>query len=113
VWQFEDPADFYRAIDFLLVPSRLEGGPVPFMEALACGTMSVAPAIGVIPQFPHVPYPVGDVAALKSVLLDLARRHMSQRRFASRAMRGLDWTGWASAHEKLFRRLLAQSRQPT
>jgi hypothetical protein len=113
VWQFEDPADFYRAIDFLLVPSRLEGGPVPFMEALACGTMSVAPAIGVIPQFPHVPYPVGDAAALKAVLLDLARRHVSQRLFASQAMRGLDWAGWASAHEKLFRRLLAQSRQPS
>jgi hypothetical protein len=38
---------------------------------------------------------------------------VSQRRFASQAMRGLDWTGWASKHEKLFRRLLAQSRQPT
>lgn len=111
VWQFDDPADFYRAIDFLLVPSRIEGGPVPFMEALACGTMSVAPAIGVIPQFPHVPYPVGDTRALKAVLLDLARRHVSQRRFATQAMRGLDWTGWASTHEKLFRRLLAQSRQ--
>jgi len=113
VWQFEDPADFYRAIDFLLVPSRIEGGPVPFMEALACGTMSVAPAIGVIPQFPHVPYPVGNAAALKSVLLDLARRHVSQRQFASQAMRGLDWTGWACEHEKLFRRLVAQSRQPS
>jgi hypothetical protein len=113
VWQFEDPADFYRAIDFLLVPSRLEGGPVPFMEALACGTMSVAPPIGVIPQFPYVPYPVGDVVALRSVLLDLARRHLSQRRFASQAMRGLDWTGWASEHEKLFRRLLVQPRQPS
>ncbi len=111
VWQFDDPADFYRAIDFLLVPSRLEGGPVPFMEALACGAMSVAPAIGVIPQFPHVPYPVGDAAALKTVLLDLARRHVSQRRFASQAMRGLDWTGWASEHEKLFRRLLAAPQQ--
>ena len=106
VWHFEDPADFYRAIDYLLVPSRLEGGPVPFMEALACGIMAVAPEIGVIPQFPHVSYPVGDVAALKRVLRDLAGRHLSQREFLTGKMRGLDWTGWATAHEKLFRRLL-------
>ena len=52
VWKFDDQADFYRAIDYLLVPSRIEGGPVPFMEALACGTMAIAPEIGVVPQFP-------------------------------------------------------------
>lgn len=106
VWDFDDPADFYRAIDYLLVPSRIEGGPVPFMEALACGTMSIAPAIGVIPQFPHISYPVGDVMSLKRVLLDLSTQHMLQRKFLSSHMRGLNWSGWAVQHETLFRKLL-------
>lgn len=110
VWSFDDPADFYRAIDYLLVPSRVEGGPVPFMEALACGTMSIAPEIGVVPQFPHVSYPVGDVVSLKRVLLELADRHLLQRRFLSSKMRGIDWTGWAVAHEKLFKHLLGKKK---
>ncbi|KXF76573.1 hypothetical protein ATN84_10965 [Paramesorhizobium deserti] len=105
VWNLES-ADFYRAVNYLLVPSRLEGGPVPFMEALACGTMSIAPEIGVIPQFPHVSYPVGDVTALKKVLIELADQHVLQRHFLSSRMRGLNWSGWAIEHEKLFRELL-------
>ena len=108
VWAFPDQEDFYRAIDYLLIPSRLEGGPVPFMEALACGTMAVAPAIGVIPQFPHVPFPVGDLEGLKNVLLELADQHLMQRSFLTSQMRGIDWNGWAVAHEKLFRGLLAK-----
>lgn len=107
VWRFDNPADFYRAIDYLLVPSRLEGGPVPFMEALACGTMSIAPEIGVVPQFPHISYPAGDADSLKAKLLSLAEQHISQRRPLSDEMRGIDWSGWAVEHEKLFRRLLS------
>jgi len=108
VWRFEDPADFYRSIDYLLVPSRVEGGPVPFMEALACGTMAIAPEIGVVPQFPHISYPIGDVTTLTRLLLELADHHLLQRDFLSSRMKAIDWSGWSVAHEKLFRRLLWQ-----
>ncbi|MFM6454654.1 MAG: glycoside hydrolase family 99-like domain-containing protein [Planktothrix sp.] len=107
VWQFDDRADFYRAIDYLLVPSRLEGGPVPFMEALACGTMSIAPEIGVIPQFSHISYPVGDINALKKLLNKLADQHFSEKHKLSSEMRGINWGAWAAEHEKLFRALIA------
>jgi len=106
VWQFADKADFYRAIDYLLVPSRLEGGPVPFMEALACGTMAIAPEIGVIPEFPHISYPIGDTESLKSILAELAQEHRRQRKFLTGKMKGLDWEGWAMRHDRLFRSLL-------
>ena len=111
VWSFDDTADFYRAIDYLLIPSRLEGGPVPFMEALACGTLSIAPPIGVVPQFPHVPYPVGDIAQLKAVLLQLAEQHRRQRAWLAQHLNGIDWQGWAVQHEKLFRRLLCRGKE--
>jgi len=110
VWHFEDMADFYRAVDYLLVPSRIEGGPVPFMEALACGTLSVAPEIGVIPQFPHISYPVGDTKALKKTLLDLADQHLLQRKFLTSRMKGLDWHHWAFEHELVFRKLSGRER---
>lgn len=108
VWKFDDPADFYRSIDYLLVPSRIEGGPVPFMEALACGTMAIAPEIGVIPQFPHISYPVGDVSALKATLSELADEHIAQRAFLTSKMRQHNWEGWAFDHERLFRNLLSK-----
>jgi glycosyltransferase involved in cell wall biosynthesis len=107
VWQFDDRADFYRAIDYLLVPSRLEGGPVPFMEALACGTMSIAPEIGVIPQFSHISYPAGDINALKKLIKKIADQHFSQKYKLSSEMHGINWSGWAVEHEKLFRKLIA------
>ncbi|KXG87405.1 glycosyltransferase [Agrobacterium bohemicum] len=106
VWSFAHIADFYRAIDFLLVPSRLEGGPVPFMEALACGTMAIAPEVGVVPEFPHVSYPTGDVQTLRETLLQLASEHIRQRSFLTAKMQGLDWEGWAMNHDKLFRALV-------
>jgi glycosyltransferase involved in cell wall biosynthesis len=108
VWQFDDQADFYRAIDYLLVPSRLEGGPVPFMEALACGTMSIAPEIGVIPQFSHISYPVGDINSLKKLIHKLADQHFSEKHKLSSEMRGINWGTWAVEHEKLFRALIAR-----
>ena len=100
-----DLPDFYRMIDFLLVPSRLEGGPVPFMEALACGTISIAPEIGVIPQFSHITYPVGDTIYLEKIISDLADNHLANLAPISSEMTGLDWHNWSLEHQKLFLQL--------
>ncbi|MCP5085029.1 MAG: glycosyltransferase [Alphaproteobacteria bacterium] len=112
VWDFDDMADFYRSIDYLLVPSRLEGGPVPFMEALACGTLAIAPPVGVVPQFPHVGYPAGDHQALRDTILRLADEHLSYREHLSSRMFGLDWYGWAAEHDKVFRGLMYKIHGP-
>ena len=49
--QTKTTQEFYSSIDFLLITSLLEGGPVPFMEALAMGKLSIAPSIGVIMRY--------------------------------------------------------------
>ena len=101
-----DHSDFYRLIDFLLVTSRIEGGPVPFMEALACGTMAIAPSIGVIPEFSHIPYETGSLESLKETIHRLiAEMHQTRGQVASPMYRQ-NWEGWSVRHEKLFRRLL-------
>lgn len=105
----EDTADFYRAIDFLLITSRIEGGPVPFMEALACGTLSIAPGIGVVPEFPHIPYEVGSFESLKTVVLETSKNFLQTRMQLSSAICDQDWAGWSVKHEKLFRRLMIGS----
>ncbi len=76
------------------------------MEALACGTLSIARPIGIVLQFPHVSYPVGDIARLKAILLQLAEQHRRQRACFAKHLKGIDWHGWAVKHEQLFRRLM-------
>ncbi|SHK39555.1 Glycosyltransferase involved in cell wall bisynthesis [Roseomonas rosea] len=96
--------DYYRSLDYVLVPALYEGGPMCVVEALACGTEIIAPAIGWVPEFPHVEYRVGDAADLRRVLLELVEK--------KRALRAtvLDrtWDGWAEGHDRVFRALAKQ-----
>lgn len=109
VWNFEEPADFYRAIDYLLVPALIEGGPVPFMEALACGTLAIAPPIGVVPQFPHVPYRTGDIDSLKATIANLKQEHQMLKRKVAAPMADHNWLTWALQHKQLFEQLVGSA----
>jgi len=63
----EMPA-FYREMDYILVPSLYEGGPMCVIEALACGTRVIAPPVGWVTDFPHIEFRTGDAADLRRVL---------------------------------------------
>ena len=43
--------DFYEAIDYLLIPSLWEGGPMALQEAMACGVPVIAADVGFVPDF--------------------------------------------------------------
>jgi GT2 family glycosyltransferase len=107
---FDSYYDFYSSIDFLLIPSLLEGGPVPFMEALACGKLSIAPNIGVVPSFPHIQYNTGDIDSLTSVIERLKSDFLEDRRVLSSFMRPYNWSTWACRHIELFNRLLQSTK---
>lgn len=98
---------FYNSIDYLLIPSLNEGGPVPFMEALACGKEAIAPPIGVIPDFPHYEYKVGDYKDMKKTILNVIEPEYKKRKEIAKAVRNYNgWKSWALSHKKLFRELL-------
>ena len=59
---------FYRKIDYLLVLSDNEGGPIPVLEALRMGVPVISSDVGFVPQFTTLRYNT------KEELIDLVRR---------------------------------------
>ena len=60
---------FYQGLDVLVVPSRVEGIPMPALEALACGVRVVIPTgVGLLDELAEAPglhrYERGDLASL-------------------------------------------------
>jgi glycosyltransferase involved in cell wall biosynthesis len=95
--------DLYRALDYVLVPSLYEGGPMCVAEALACGTPVIAPPIGWVPDFLHHAFRAADAADLRRVLLELVE---AKRRLRATTL-GHTWEAWAEGHDRLFRALAA------
>jgi hypothetical protein len=46
----EDVAQVHRCLDVFWVTSRIEGGPVPLLEAMSSGTCCVTTPVGVVPD---------------------------------------------------------------
>ncbi len=81
--------DFYAAIDYLVVTSTAEGGPMPVIEALARGVPVIAPNVGWAWEFPVIRYePAGEYSALRQVLEQLTAPP--------------SWEQWGEAHARLF-----------
>ncbi|PHK93042.1 hypothetical protein CR162_20720, partial [Pseudoroseomonas rhizosphaerae] len=93
--------DFYRQLDYVLVPALYEGGPMSVVEALACGTEVISPPVGWVPEFPHIEYKVGDAEDLRRVLLELVEKKRKLRQST------LDrtWDAWAEGHDRVFQEL--------
>lgn len=101
----EDLPAFYNSIDYLLVPSRYEGGPMSVIEALACGREVIASDVGWISKFPHIRFRNGDANSLRKVLLSLVNKRERLRQ----SVQAYTWESWAEKHDKLFRILVSRT----
>lgn len=99
----EEMPGFYRKMDYILVPSLYEGGPMCVAEALACGVEVIAPPIGWVPKFPHIEYPTGDESALRKILANLYAQKMKLHE----SVANVTWDAWAKGHDHIFRKLAA------
>ena len=95
----EDMPEFYRSMDYILVPSLYEGGPMCVVEALACGTTVIAPPVGWVPQFPHIEFETGNSADLRRVLTEV----VEQRQKLRGSVLDRTWDNWAAGHDRVFR----------
>lgn len=98
--------DFYHSLDVLLVPSRIEGGPMPVLEALASGINVVAPDVGFVSDYPHYSYKAGDIEDLRRILRYLVEQKLS----LSRTVATKTWDAWAQKHDQIFQNFLATSQ---
>ena len=79
---------FYSTIDYLVVTSTEEGGPMPVLEAIARGVPVIAPNVGWCWEFPVLRYAVGEYSSLRQVLEQLTAPP--------------SWEQWGEAHARLF-----------
>ena len=100
-------AAFYQSLDYLLVPSLIEGGPVPMLEALSAGCPVIAPSdIGMVRDFPHIPFRRGDADDLRRVL-EAELEKVTELRAAALPC---DWEHFARRHLELFAQLIDRRR---
>jgi glycosyltransferase involved in cell wall biosynthesis len=103
----DDLAAFYQSLDYLLVPSLIEGGPVPMLEALATGCKVIAPSdIGMVRDFPHLSFRRGDADDLRRVL----EREIDERCRLRAAALPCDWRRFAARHLDLFASLIERAQ---
>jgi hypothetical protein len=99
--------DFYRKLDYVLVTSRYEGGPMCLLEGLACGKKIICPLdVGFADMFADgiVPYAKGDFASLAGVLRALFEEKLRISSLAG----NYTWERWALEHLRLFTALIRE-----
>ena len=101
----EEMPQFYSEMDYILIPSSVEGGPMCVLEALASGTEVISPDIGFVELFPHISYEKNNAASLRAVLQSLAAKKLSLRE----SVRDSTWANFAKEHRDLFSILLDRS----
>ncbi|MCG7394454.1 glycosyltransferase [Microvirga sp. ACRRW] len=90
--------EFYRSMDYILVPASFEGGPMSAIEALACGVEVIAPEIGWMPELPHISYRTGDAESLRAVLVGLLEKREALRT----SILDRTWDHFAAKHGEFF-----------
>lgn len=106
---FEELPAFYRKLDYVLVTSRYEGGPMSLLEGLACGKKVICPEdVGLAGQFPDgiVPYVNGNIASLTETLQNL----FVEKQRLSGLVKSNTWDNWALQHLRLFTSLVQRHR---
>jgi glycosyltransferase involved in cell wall biosynthesis len=93
---------FYAAIDYLVVTSTEEGGPMPVLEAIARGVPVIAPNVGWCWEFPVLRYAIGYYAAPPHVG---ALEPPPLRQVLEQLTAPPSWQHWGEAHARLFAEL--------
>lgn len=93
--------DFYNDLDYVLIPSLYEGGPMSALEGLACGVPIISADVGWVNEYPHIQFQNGNVDSLRAVLQELVAKRLALRE----SVLDKTWSAWADEHLQLFDQL--------
>lgn len=97
VWQSDEQArTFYEFIDVLICASKIEGGPVPIIEAIKCGTPVISTACGNYEEWSQNAVIVKD-----EMEMNVELQRMRDAKLERWALTNRDW-GWFAEQHKLF-----------
>lgn len=110
-YKWADMPAFYQSLDVLVCPSRVEGAPMPVLEALACGVRVVVPkGVGIIDELPNVRgiyrYKRGDLKALLGALERAIEGAGVNRERLRAAVKKHSVGGFVQAHREAVEALL-------
>jgi glycosyltransferase involved in cell wall biosynthesis len=98
----EIPA-FYRQLDYVLITSSIEGGPLCFQEGLASGKEIITTDVGMVSEFRNAPGV--HVYRDQQELFALLERKLAERMQLRATIAEFSVDYWVREHDKLFRRL--------
>jgi hypothetical protein len=84
---YNDAPEIYKKIDYLLIPSRIEGGPVPLIDAISAGVPVIArEGVGWVDDFPCIHFKTDE--DFKKIIHQLTNPP--------------SWNQWRRKHQLLF-----------
>ena len=102
-FRYEDMPMFYNLCDYILILSRIEGGPMSIVEGLACGKEIISSDVGMAKEFKNVRiYDRDNFDSLKNILVELGKKRALIRAEVMKT----SWKDFADGHHKLFGELL-------
>jgi glycosyltransferase involved in cell wall biosynthesis len=99
----EIPA-FYQRIDYVLITSSIEGGPLCFQEGLASGKEILSTDVGMVSEFRDAPGV--HVFRDRQELFSLLERKLEERMRLRANVQEFSVEYWVKEHDKLFRSLI-------
>lgn len=105
-YSWREMPGFFQGLDILVVPSLIEGVPMPPLEALSCGVSVVVPrGVGLLDELPEVlgihRYERGDVESLiKAFRKAVATRPEVEREALRAVTEGYTVENWCRQHRK-------------
>jgi glycosyltransferase involved in cell wall biosynthesis len=96
---------FYQDLDFVLITSSAEGGPLCFQEGLASGKEILSTDVGMVSEFRDAPGV--HIFRDRRELVALLERKLRERERLRHGIERFSVDYWVRAHDTLFRRLLA------
>jgi glycosyltransferase involved in cell wall biosynthesis len=95
---------FYQDLDFVLITSMIEGGPLCFQEGLASGIPILSTDVGMVSEYRDAPGV--HVFADHGELIAILETKLAERMRLRAAVQPFSVDYWVREHDRLFRRLI-------